>query len=370
MEVESLAELDAWLDAGHGLHGLRLQGLDLAEREQRLLALDPRGAVVLGGTVTDRLEAHLRAGGAIVFPAVTDVPVDPYRSRLYSPDELYAGLDDGYAATPDARAYRWWLDPRTRDDVLATMLRAVHDDSIGDALHEALLGRHVVGVLGGHAVERGTPTFLDTAVLGHLLAADGSLVLTGGGPGAMEAASLGAALRQRPLSDVRTACERLAAVPSFRPDVAAWARAGFAVRDDLADPHDGPDAEQPSSIGIPTWFYGHEPSNVFAGAVAKFFSNAQREDVLLARSGGGLVVLPGAAGTVQEVFQAATPAFYAAAGADVPPVVLVGVEHWTTTLPVWPLLTALAEGRSMAGSVHLVDDVHAAAALLRAKRLS
>lgn len=366
MELEDLAALDAWLDAGNGLRGVRLQGLDLAAREQRLLGLDPRGAVVLGGTLTPRLDLHLRTGGALVFPAVPDVPFDPYRAGLYSPDELYGGLDDGYDATPDARTYRWSLDPCTRTDVLATMLRAVHDDSIGDALHEALLGRRVVGVMGGHAVQRGTATFRETALLGHLLAADGALVLTGGGPGAMEAASLGAALRRRPLGDVDAACERLGAVPGYQPDVAAWARAGFAVREEFCGPVEGGAADEPSSIGVPTWFYGHEPSNVFAGRVAKCFSNALREDLLLSRSTGGIVVLPGAAGTVQEVFQAATAAYYAAGAADVTRVVLVGVAHWTTTLPVWPLLTSLAAGRPMAQAVHLVDGVRQAAALLRA----
>ena len=116
-----------------------------------------------------------------------------------------------------------------------------------------------------------------------------------------------------------------------------------------------------TSIGIPTWFYGHEPPNVFCNGIAKYFSNALREDGLLARSTAGLVVLEGAAGTVQEVFQAATPLYYSRAGATLPVVVLVGREHWTRTVPVWPALTALASGRAMAEHLHLVDSVDEAA---------
>ena len=67
--------------------------------------------------------------------------------------------------------------------------------------------------------------------------------------------------------------------------------------------------------------------------------------------------------TVQEVFQDACENYYADAG-DVAPMVLVGVEHWTRTLPAWPLLQALAAERAMADSVHLVDTVEEAAALL------
>ena len=84
--------------------------------------------------------------------------------------------------------------------------------------------------------------------------------------------------------------------------------------------------------------------NVFPGAVAKFFSNALREDGLLARANAGLVVLEGAAGTVQEIFQALTPLFYAGTGPDqparaLPPVVLVGQEYWTDTVPIWSART-------------------------------
>ena len=44
--------------------------------------------------------------------------------------------------------------------------------------------------------------------------------------------------------------------------------------------------------------------------------------------------------------------------------VLVGHTYWTETLPAWPLLQALARGRTMEGRVHLVDDASEAAALL------
>ena len=81
-----------------------------------------------------------------------------------------------------------------------------------------------------------------------------------------------------------------------------------------------------------------------------------------------MVVLPGAAGTVQEIFQAVTPLFYAAPDAPVPPLVLVGVEHWSVTVPVWPVLRALGEGRSLGASVHLVDTVEDAREVALAAR--
>ena len=160
------------------------------------------------------------------------------------------------------------------------------------------------------------------------------------------------------------ALEALLAVPSFRPDVRAWAALALDVRERLGVP---PAGAAPRSIGIPTWFYGHEPPNVFCDGIAKFFSNAIREDGLLARCIAGVVVLEGAADTVQEVFQAATRLYYGVEptdGAPLPQLVLVGRRHWSETVPVWPALTALAAGRPMAERVHLVDDVSEAAAVL------
>lgn len=363
MEIESTETLRAVLAAGTPLDGLRLQSLDLTGVEDELLARDPAGAVVLGGVLTRRLEHHLRDGGALVFPAVTDCPVDPYRSSLYTAEDLYAGLDDDYAATPDARAYAWSKDASGRHDVLATMLRAVHDDSVSDALVEALAGRSVVGVMGGHALRRGTAGYADAAHLGRALARAGHLVLTGGGPGAMEAANLGARLAAADDAALDDALTHLAAVPDFAPDVAAWAHLAFEVLSDHPAPH------TPASIGVPTWFYGHEPPNVFAGLVAKFFSNALREDLLLVTVTAGIVYLPGAAGTVQELFQAATPGYYSGDGGV--PLVLMGREHWARRLPAWDLLRALGSGRPLAERLHLVDaadDVDAAVAAVTPRR--
>ena len=118
------------------------------------------------------------------------------------------------------------------------------------------------------------------------------------------------------------------------------------------------------SLSIPTWFYGHEPTNVFGTQVAKYFANALREDTLLHRCRGGIVFAPGAAGTVQEIFQAANDRFYGLRGTESAPLVLLGGDHWTTTLPAWPLLQALARDSPMARTVHVVDDVDEALELV------
>ena len=359
MEIETLAELDDHLDAGEPLSGLRLQNLDLSGHAEHLADHgDLTGLVVLGGTVPPAVAEVLLHRGAIVFPGIADAPVDPWRG-LYFPSDLYAGLEQGYAATPDARAYAWFVDAKLRTDAYCTLVRAIHDDSVTDELDEFVAGRSVVGIMGGHALQRHSAPYAAAAGLGHALAEAGHLVATGGGPGAMEAANLGALCRTP--EAVEEAVRRIAPVPGFRPDVTPWAAVALAARAAVVgdEPQGASETLGPTarSLGIPTWFYGHEPPNVFCDVIAKYFSNAIREEGLLARSTAGVVVLDGAAGTVQEIFQAVTPLYYARDDAPLPPLVLVGREHWTETVPVWPALQALTRGRRMEQAVHLVETV-------------
>jgi len=358
-EIETLGDLDAALASGAPLAGLRIQDLDLTGHEDELLARSDLDAlVVLGGRLSPALDAHLRLHGALVFPTDPHAPVNPYRASLYQPHELYAGLAErGYEQTPDALAYHWSRDATLHHDVFVSLLRAIHDDSVSDALTEFLGDSPVVGVMGGHALSRDSEAYAGAARLGHRLASTGLVVATGGGPGAMEAANLGALCpTEEVLGD---ALGRLAGIPSFRPSIDDWAGVALEVHDDVLRQ---PVADsRVRSIGIPTWFYGHEPPNVFCNGIAKYFSNAVREDGLLARSTAGLVVLHGAAGTVQEIFQSVTPLYYAEAERTLPPLVLVGVDHWTRDVPVWNAIEALGRDRGLGQVVHLVDTVEEAA---------
>jgi predicted Rossmann-fold nucleotide-binding protein len=354
-EIESLGEFDLRA-VGGTLAGYRLQSVDLTGRTPVLLATDTAGAVFLGCLMEPEAAAKVRSDGALVFPPVPDLPFDPYRGLLYSPDQLFEGLaEGGYEATPDARAYAWFQRTKADGDIFASMLRSVHDDAISDALDELLVGARVVGVMGGHAMARGTDAYAGAARLGRTLARAGLTVATGGGPGAMEAANLGAYAAVHQDDMLGEALELLAKEPSFVPSVSDWAGAAFGIRSRWPD--GGP------SVGIPTWFYGHEPPNAFAGHIAKYFANATREDGLLARSNAGVIFLPGAAGTVQEIFDNATPNYYQSRG-EPTPMVLVDRAHWTERLPAWPLLQSLAKGRAMESRIALVDSVDEAPAAL------
>jgi predicted Rossmann-fold nucleotide-binding protein len=350
IEIESLEELDdaaALAEASRSMRDWQVQGLDLTGHEDVLLRLDARGALFLGCRISEPTAAHLREGGALLFPEVPDVPFDPWRPLLYTPDELYEGLEAGYETSADARIYAWSQSVPRHGPLRNLLAQSLHDSSIDDALEEFTRGRRIVGLMGGHALTRDDPTYTEAAHLAHDLAASGLTVATGGGPGAMEAANLGARLGDHPRADLDRVLADIAAVPSFTPDIAAWARTAIDSVRDLED--------SGRSLGIPTWHYGHEPPNAFGSAVAKYFRNAIREDILLQVCRAGIVFLPGAAGTVQEVFQAACANYYAEEP-EVVPMLFVGRTYWTQTVPAWPLVSALAEGRPLATAARLVAD--------------
>ena len=363
LEVQDLDSFDRLVGAGAvDMHGWHAQSLDLRGRTDALQRLHVEGAIFLGCTFDDGVEDLLRRRGALIFPRLETVPFNPYRAALYSPGELYAGLPGApYEALPDARIYQWSIQPGMRHRLDATLDSALHDHAIGDALGDAIRtgpfqGRAMVGVMGGHAAQRGSSGFAQAAQLGRLLARDGHVVATGGGPGAMEAANLGAYLSEADDDGLQAALDLLASVPGFRPSVSAWARAAAAVVERF--PGGTP------SLGIPTWFYGHEPPNYFATHIAKYFANAIREAILLELCTGGIVFLPGAAGTVQEIFQDACENYYGARE-KVTPMVLVGRHHWERQYPAWPMLQSLAAGRPMEDRIFLVDTVEEAVEVLR-----
>jgi predicted Rossmann-fold nucleotide-binding protein len=362
LEVESLDSFDRLVAAGaRTMQAWHAQSLDLRGRTAPLAALDVQGAIFLGCTFDHGVEDSLRSRGALIFPRLEALPFNPYRGQLYTPQELYAGIaGSSYEETPDAQVYQWTIRPRQRQRLDATLAAALHDHSIGNAVDELTrsglwAGRAMVGVMGGHAAGRGSPVFAESARLGRLLARSGKVVATGGGPGTMEAANLGAYLSEVPEEHFQQALAEVAVVPGFRPSVSQWARAAAAV----VERH--PDGTP--SLGIPTWFYGHEPPNFFATHIAKYFANAVREAILLELCNGGIIFLPGSGGTVQEIFQDACENYYGAPEA-INPMVLMGREHWLRRFPAWPLLQSLALGRPMENRIFLVDSVEEALAVL------
>ena len=365
IEIEDIEQLREHLARRGDLAGTVLQGLDLRHDAALIMDADTAGSVFLGCRMPPEAEAHARAAGGLLVPPLGDLPYQPFRPRLYTSQELMQGYVRGdhgsFARTLDGRIYAHYAAGKESDQplpVLEALTQRVHDhavdDALGDLLHNGGDPRRVVAIMGGHGMGRGEDTFFQVARLARSLTRAGYFVATGGGPGAMEAGNLGAYLAREDEAALAAAVEVLSRIGRY--DEEGYFDAAYEV----LDLH--PEGQE--SLAIPTWFYGHEPANMFAAHVAKYFSNSLREDGLLAIARHGVVYAPGSAGTVQEVFMDACQNHYVTFG-QVSPMVFLDVAYWTRRVPVFPLLHQLAGQRPYAEYLALRDDADQVLAFLK-----
>ena len=263
------------------------------------------------------------------------------RKTLYDANELYEGFkiddEDSYGKCFDGKVYQYYQFTGMQDSgANESLARSLHDHGIHAALRifmEEHDPQRWVGVMGGHAMLRTDRMFRDIAVLSKRLTEEGFIMLSGGGPGAMEATHLGAWMAGRTGEELDEAMAMLTPTPSFRDK--GWLNSSFRVLKKYPQ-------ERYISLGIPTWLYGHEPSTPFATHIAKFFENSIREDSILTLAYGGIIYTPGSAGTMQEIFQDAVQNHYLSFGFS-SPMIFLGTEFWTNEMPAYTLLKGLME---------------------------
>lgn len=306
----------------------------------------------LGCEIPNGMEDRI-GSTCLVFPRM-NLTYNVFRGKLYTGETLYDGYDpereETFASCFDQRVYAEYCDFGTEtNDIRQTIGRSLHDRAMTDAMadflsHYGLL--QIVAVMGGHAISRTDPAFRKVAIISKRLTEKGKLMCSGGGPGAMEATHFGAWMAGRSETEFDDALAFLAQFPTHKDD--GWLSSAFAVR--AKYPQD-----KYRSLGIPTWFYGHEPATPFATDIAKYFHNSVREDTLLAIARGGIIYSPGSAGTMQEIFQDAAQNHYVTFGCS-SPMIFLGKEFFTKEIPVYPLLEDLVARGKYKGLIMAVTD--------------
>jgi predicted Rossmann-fold nucleotide-binding protein len=362
-EIDSVDVFVAWANDSPESEPAAIQDLNLEGLSDVILGKSFRHSLFLSCEMEVEVAGHIVQSGGVVIPDLEGFDFPVHRKTLYSVDELFAGFDlsdpEGYKATYDFRVYEQYCrqgkNPRHINTSLA---RRLHDHSITDALEEELQDRKVVAVMGGHGMERQDTFYTKVANVSRQLTRQGFLMVSGGGPGAMEATHLGAYFASREQDELLAAIDVL----KKRPDGAEpgreykdkdWLHRAWRILEDFPVPSGT--QNQCKSIGIPTWLYGHEPPTPFATHIAKYFANSVREDGLLAIATHGVIFAPGSAGTTQEIFQDAAQNHYGNQGIY-SPMILFGEEHWTQVRPVWPLLARVAKGKEYGELIALTDS--------------
>jgi len=291
-----------------------------------------------------------------------DVPYDVIRYELYSAKDLYKGYEPSddeeldkasFAACYDNQTYRHYIkEGKIAMNVNESLARSLHDHSIYRSLLEFMETHdpnRCVGIMGGHAMLRTDPTFKRVALLSKRLTEEGFLMVSGGGPGAMEATHLGAWLAGRSKEEAIKAIDELAQAATSSKDQ-AWLSSALDIMKRYPQ-------TKYESLGIPTWLWGQEPSTPLATHIAKFFENSVREDTILTIAFGGIIYTPGSAGTLQEIFQDAGQNHYLSFEVS-SPMIFVGKEFWMDEVPAYRLISHLMEkGRYKNLRLTLTDDM-------------
>lgn len=339
IEIESYDEYVAYASQHALLRYCAFQGIDFT-LSSVYQSCTFEECLFMGCRIPSDMQEGLSCS-CVVIPCF-DVPFEVFPSALYTADTLYNGYiphdASSYAGCYDARVYNHYLaQGKTTKNIRESLARTLHDHSISDALHDLLEGydeRDIVAVMGGHSLLRTDECYLKVARIARRLTEQGALVVSGGGPGAMEATHLGAYMAHRSDDDLLKAVQMLAVAPSYKDE--AWLDTAFDVMQAYprqATTHD---------IGVPTWFYGHEPATPFAAHIAKYFDNSIREDGLLTIAKGGVIFAPGSAGTMQEIFQDAAQNHYETFG-YASPMIFLDTQYWAEQMPVYPFLQHLIE---------------------------
>lgn len=359
--IKDLRELEKLRQASADLTNCTLQGLDLEHTITEWGPWTLKNTTLLGCRLPMELELEARRQGVYIYRAPEGLPYRPFRTSLYSWRELLEGYNDQQDNSRDLQIYRHFSRHRYNPPINEALWQRIHDHSIDEALRDLLefdqngmTGLKCVGFMGGHSVRRDMPFFRLSAKTAKLLTEADYFVVSGGGPGIMEAANLGAYMAGRNEEELEEALSVLAEAPHYTSP--GYHEKALMVLDRFPTGAD--------SLAIPTWFYGHEPSNLFAAYIAKYFSNSLREDTLLAISLYGIVFAPGSAGTTQEIFMDATQNHYGTFNYYSPMVFLGSYRYQIETL-IYPLLKQLAHGRDYAELIHLTDTPEEVLTFLR-----
>ena len=291
----------------------------------------------------------------IIIPTLPGLPYNCFPGQLYERHTLLnnytLGQPESYSLSLDNQVYNHFLSTgKIADSIYETLARRLHDHSITDSLEEFISQwdeKKVVAIMGGHNLSRNAESYEKIVRISKQLTEEGYLMVSGGGPGAMEATHVGAWLAGRDESLVKVFIEKLSEAPSYKDEY--WLDKAF----ELIERYPQNDYE---SLGIPTWLYGHEPPTPFASKIAKYFANSVREDGLLTIAKGGIVFAPGSAGTIQEIFQEATQNHYLSFG-YASPMIFLNEDYWTNDRPVYPLLESMMkEGKYQHLLLSITDD--------------
>ena len=334
-------EVEDLLNKDNKLEKLAIENVDLRNLEEKLQRAEILNCYFLGCDISQSVTKELIDSNNYVLPKL-DLPYSIFKDELYNRESLINGFDpsdvDSYQNTDDYKIYHHYLKYGKKTDfIYEGFARNLHDHSLEVTMNKYLKSfdqKKIIGIMGGHSISRRDPEFYKVCLISKSLTEKGFLMVSGGGPGMMEATHIGAWFAGRSIEELKDAVEYLKSATHYTDP--NWLKTAF----DIIDKY--PQINGYQSLGIPTWVYGHEPPNPFPTKIAKYFSVSVRQEGLLSIATGGIIYTPGSAGTLREIFQDAEQNHYLSYGVS-NPMVFFGNKYWSEDVPIHTLLDNLSK---------------------------
>jgi len=216
IEIETQEQLATIINNETEISKYAFQNLDFCTYESELQKKTFEDCLFLGCELSEKMVFKIYTSNAI-FPKL-EMPYNSYVNALYTKENLYnnykVGNPETYELTLDKKVYNHFIATgKEASDIKETLARRLHDHSVTDALYDFLdeyADDKKVAIMGGHSLSRADAGFTTVAKISKSLTEKGYLMLSGGGPGAMEATHVGAWFAGKPEAELLDAIAILA----------------------------------------------------------------------------------------------------------------------------------------------------------------
>ena len=354
-EINTIEKLINYININKTLENTIIYDLDLLRQKKIIIGIKVDFACFFGCKMDSTLIKYINNNKGSIYPSITGIlPLNIYRSQLYTSNELLSGY---YNSLPNISledvVFDWYDKYKKSDEdqnLLSQIAMNTHDAFIDDALISLIktIGKEkIISVMGGHSNKRNSIEYKTLVKTCRLLTFNGFICMSGGSSGMMEAVHLGALLAYYPEESVDDAITILSEELNYK-DLVKYYNPAVKVLNKYPMPKD-----KVLSIAIPTYYY-YEPTAIFASHIAQYFNNPIREYNLLNFAYGGVLISPGSAGTITEIFINHANQHYKSLGYNAP-FVFQNCYWWETKIPVYPLITQIANTENYKSRLFLVE---------------
>lgn len=355
-EIYSIYFLEDYIQKHDRLLNLTLKNLDLSGISRKLLNYDIVDCIFIGCKLDKDLLDKITLSQNYILPSL-NLPFDLFPRRLYSIEDLYGNFNPdkplSYKNSTDYDIYTHFIDHKNKGSLspFLQVTESIHDSSLRMALYEYVnrfnAPKKIIGVMGGHKIPRNDPFYTKVCLIAKRFTEQGYMMVSGGGPGMMEATHLGAYFAFRSDEELLEAIAILAVAPLYSDEF--WLTKSYEVIEKY------PSKYKLTSLSIPTWVHGHEPPNPFPAKIAKFFSAAIRQEVLIEITKGAIIFSPGSAGTLREIFQTVEQNHYNLFD-NTYPMIFLNKDYWTKELPAYNFFEEIQKKSNLNNIIVELED--------------